>query len=323
VTGDQGGRDIITRYAAEAETIEVDDPAILADIDTPEDYRQLLTRRHKPTKKEIHRQAQDAGPILRPIRHLVVDMDGVLWRGQQPTADLQAFFAFLRERRIGFVLATNNASQPAQQYAEKLVRFGVDIPLNAILSSAQAAASYLAHHEPPGTPVHLLGAEGLHQAMREQGLVPTDGDARYVVVGWTRDLTWDRLAQAVLLIRGGATFIGTNPDVTFPSEVGLLPGNGATLAALYAATGVKPLVIGKPEPWLYQEAMRRLDATPETTAVIGDRLDTDITGGKRLGMHTILVLSGITTQASLADSPIQPDLVFSDIGALVEAWSNE
>jgi 4-nitrophenyl phosphatase len=317
VTGDQGGRALIPRHAEEVAAVEVGSPDLLADIDTPNDYERLLEIRDSIPGAPSPRSAIRS---LRTIRHLVVDMDGVVWRGKQAMPGLQDFFAFLQERGIGYVLATNNASKRPQQYAEKLAGFGVEVPLECILTSAQAAAAYLASHEPAGTPVYVVGKEGLRDALTQRGFVLTEDQARYVVVGWDPDLTWRTLATATLLIRRGAGFVGTNPDVTFPSEEGLVPGNGAQLAALEAATGVAPLVIGKPEPWMYQQAMQRMAARPETTAVIGDRLDTDIAGGLRAGLFTILVLSGITAPDGVAAAPAKPDLVVADIAELVKVW---
>ena len=309
VRGDKGGRELIARHAAMVATVEVEDPALLMDVDTPEDYRRLSRLRSSPEPSPLRR-----------VRHLIIDMDGVLWRGGRPMEGLRPFFDFLRQREIRFVLATNNASKRAEQYKERLARFGVEVALECILTSAQATAAYLASREPEGTPVYVIGEEGLRTALAERGFRITEDGARYVVVGWDRRLTWEKLARATLLIRSGAGFIGTNPDVSFPGEEGLVPGTGAELAAIQVATGVEPLVIGKPEPWLYREAMRRMGAAPETTGVLGDRLDTDILGGVRLGLFTVLVLSGITTRDDLAASPVRPDLVCEDIGRLVQMW---
>jgi 4-nitrophenyl phosphatase len=316
VSGDEGGRSLIARYAQGVATVEVANPDLLADIDTPADYERL--KAHLPQPPISNPQSPSSVPSS--ITHLIVDMDGVLWRGDEPVPGLQEFFAFLHERHIGFMLATNNSSRLPEQYTDKLAHLGVQVPPECILTSAQAAAAYLAGQAPPGTPVYAIGEEGVRRALEERGFVLTDEGAAYVVVGWDRQLTWDKLATAALLIHAGAGFIGTNPDTNYPTERGPVPGNGAQLAALATTTGVKPVVVGKPEPWLYREAMQRLGARPETTAVIGDRLDTDVSGGVRAGLTTILVMSGIATAADLAASPVKPDIVCQDIGTLVQFW---
>jgi 4-nitrophenyl phosphatase len=143
------------------------------------------------------------------------------------------------------------------------------------------------------------------------------------VVGWDQQLSWRKLATATRLILGGAGFVATNPDRTYPTEEGLVPGNGAQIAALEAATGQAPVMIGKPAPILYEQALARLGTTPETTLVIGDRLDTDILGGIRLGMPSALVLSGVSDAETLRTSPIRPDHVFADLLELVRVWQEE
>jgi len=310
VSGDKGGRAVIARHADEVATVKVTDPNVLADVDTPEDYQRLLAICNP----------QSTIRNLRSITHLIVDMDGVLWRGDEPMPGLCEFFAFLRWRHIGFVLATNNSSRLPEQYVAKLARFGVEVVPDCMLTSAQATAAYLAGFAPPGTRVYAIGGEGVRQALEQRDFVLTNDEAAYVVVGWDRRLTWDKLATAALLIQAGAGFIGTNPDTSYPTERGPVPGNGAQLAALETATGITPVVIGKPEPPMYEEALLQMDACPETTAVIGDRLDTDIAGGVQAGLTTVLVLSGITTETDLAASSIKPDLVCADLAALTAAW---
>jgi 4-nitrophenyl phosphatase len=192
-----------------------------------------------------------------------------------------------------------------------------------VLTSGEATAAYLATVAPPGAPIYPIGEEGLRRTLTRHGFTLVEDSrsrAEYVVVGWDRQLSWAKLAEATLLINAGARLVGTNPDRSYPTERGVVPGNGAQLAALEAASGVKAFVVGKPEPWMYEEAMRRMDARPETTAVIGDRLDTDIPGGVRLGLTTALVLSGIASEADLAASPFKPDVVAADIGALTRLW---
>lgn len=332
VSGDQGGRALIACHVGEVATVEVADPDVLADVDTPVDFERLrgrvsgsrvpgFTLREAGSEPETLNLKPET--ILSHIHHLIVDMDGVLWRGDEPMSGLKEFFAFLRQNRVGFVLATNNASRTPEQYVAKLARFGVEVSPECVLTSAQAAAAYLATIAPPGTRVYAIGEEGVRRALEERGFVLAGERAAYVVVGWDRKLTWDKLATAALLIHAGAGFIGTNPDTNFPTGRGPVPGNGAQLAALEAATGVAPVVVGKPEPRMVEAALRRMGAHSDTTAVLGDRLGTDIAGGVRAGLTTVLVLSGITTEADLAASPVQPDLVCADITELVQIWTDQ
>jgi len=319
VSGDEGGRGLIERHPDQVATVAVDDPDVLEDVDTLAEYEAL---------RASDDPGQDVPPasVLRPIRHLLIDMDGVLWRGEEPSPGLEGFFAFLRRYEIAFTLATNNASRTPEQYAEKLASFGVEVPLESILTSALVVAAYLADVAPRGSRVYCIGEDGLRQALRDQGFVLAGGgeeqlpEADYVVVGWARDVTWQELTEAALLIHRGASFVGTNPDVTYPTERGPAPGNGAILAALEAATGVEPVVTGKPEPRIYEEALRRMGAAPETTAMVGDRIDTDIAGAAAVGLTTVLALSGISTAEDVARSPVQPDLVCEDIGELAARW---
>jgi 4-nitrophenyl phosphatase len=272
----------------------------------------------------LARQPASSAVDFSAIEGVICDMDGVLWRGDTPLPGLHDFFALLEAHRIPYILATNNASKTPEQYVEKLARLGIETNANHVLNSATAAADYLATQAAPGTPVYAIGGPGTHEALRLHGFVLTDGDhADYVVVGWDRELTWKKLAMATLLIRGGAGFIATNPDRTFPMEDGLVPGNGAQVAALITATDVTPVMTGKPGPLLYERALARMGVAPEATLVIGDRLDTDILGGLRLGMPTALVLSGITHPDELTGSPVHPDIIFDDLAALVCAWQKE
>lgn len=254
------------------------------------------------------------------IQHLIIDMDGVLWRGTQVIPGAPGFIRFLRERGIGFVLATNNSTKTVEQYVDKLAGFGTAVAPHEIITSAVATADYLAGLAGPGTPVYVIGGNGLRQALAQRGFVLDSRQARFVVVGQDLDLTFEKLRRATLLIRAGAGFIGSNPDKTFPSEEGIIPGAGAILAALETATGVRPVIVGKPEPIMFQQALKRLGGTRDDTAVLGDRLETDILGGQRAGLKTILVLSGVTTEHDLAVSEIKPDWVFWGVDELRQKW---
>ena len=257
---------------------------------------------------------------FRNLRHLIIDMDGVLYRGSEPIPGTRAFVDFLRERGIGFVLATNNATKTPQQFVDKLASMNVTVYPDEILTSALATASYLAGIAPPGTRVFVVGQDGLRIALQQAGLKLVESGAEYVVAGMDFTICYERLRDACLQIRAGATFVGTNPDLTFPSELGIVPGAGSLLAFLEAATGVKPTVIGKPGTAMMEQALTLMSAQPATTAVLGDRLETDILAGSRAGLFTLLVLSGVTDRNLLAQSETQPDLVFDDVAHLHHAW---
>ena len=257
---------------------------------------------------------------LADITHLVIDLDGVLYRGDQPLPGLREFFAFLRQRPIPFILATNNSTRTPQEVVGKLARMGVEVFPEEVLTSGQATARYLAREYPRGTRVYVFGMPSLRQAMLEEGFVPADKGVAVVVTSMDRDVTYEKLKRATLLIRGGARFVATNRDPTYPSEEGLIPGTGSMIAALETASGVEPLSIGKPEPTMFELAMANMGAKPKTTATIGDRLDTDILGGQRAGLTTICVLSGSSSRAEA--EAFGPDFIFEDIAHLLTTWQS-
>jgi 4-nitrophenyl phosphatase len=261
--------------------------------------------------------------VLRQISSLIVDMDGVLYRGQESLPGAREFLTYLGKAGVPFILATNNSTLTPAQYVTKLARLGMQVTEDRILTSGQASALHIARIAPPGTRVYAIGEDGLFTALRERGFELTNRRVQYVVVGMDRQLTWDKLRVAALAIRAGATFVGTNPDTTLPTEQGLVPGNGASLAALEAATGVAPLIIGKPQPTLLQLAMDKMGVTQDGTAMVGDRLETDILAGKNAGITTVLVLGGIATREELEHSPYGPDLVFESIDQFHRAWREQ
>lgn len=260
------------------------------------------------------------------VRGLIIDMDGVLWHGDAAQSGLIEFFQTLRQLRLPFILATNNASQTAEQYVKKLAKLGVEVALPEILTSGMAAACHLAkQYRPDRTKVFVIGSDGLRQPLLEHGFVLTgllDDDpeqiADLVICGLDRELSWSKLATATLNIRAGAAFYGSNADVTLPSERGPLPGNGATLAALEAATGVTPITFGKPEPIIYRQAFNLLGTPPANTIAIGDRLDTDILGAVRADIRSLMVLSGISTLADIEAVDYRPTWIMQDIAELTQ-----
>lgn len=255
---------------------------------------------------------------LTNIGGFIIDMDGVLWHGDQALPGLTEFFQALHDLNLRYVLATNNASVTVDQYVIKLAKMGVKIAPGNILTSGMATASYLSeHYVPSETKVYVIGSEGARQPLLDQGFsLATEHETEPVqllVSGLDKALTWDKLCAAALYIQAGAAFYGTNGDVTLPTERGFLPGNGATLAALTAATGVIPTTIGKPAPIIYQQALAQLAIDPEQVVAIGDRLDTDILGAVNTGIRSILVLSGISQEADIDALDYAPTWVMQDI----------
>lgn len=255
------------------------------------------------------------------IRAVLFDMDGVLYRGQTPLPGVADLWQFLRERQIAFACITNNASMTPQQYEAKLAAMGIALPAERVITSAQATARYLRQQYPAGTRVFVVGMQGLREALFADGYFVEDDHAPELVVqGADFTLTYERLKRATLHIRRGARFISTNPDRTFPSEEGLIPGAGAIAAALSAATDVTPLVIGKPAPTMFLVGAAMLGVTPAQTLVVGDRLDTDIAGAIAAGMPSALVLTGVSTAAEANAGPIHPDLIIADLPELLARW---
>ncbi len=258
---------------------------------------------------------------LARARGFIIDLDGVLYRGRMPVAGAPEFVAALRHSETPVVLLTNNSARTAAQYVDKLARMRIVIEADRILTSGEATALYLCRVAPDGATVFAIGDEGVRTELVNRGFVlRNDPDVEYVVVGFDRAVNYDKLKLAALAIRAGAKFLGTNPDKSFPTEAGLIPGNGAILAAIEAATDVSPLIIGKPQPAIFELALEKLGTHAEETVMIGDRLDTDILGARQVGLISILVLSGVTRAEQLAGASVAPDMVFDDIAAVHEAW---
>lgn len=255
------------------------------------------------------------------IAGIIADMDGVLWRGPDGLPGLHELFALLDESELPFMLATNNSSKSPTDYVTKLNGLGVTtVREENIVSSGVATAVYLQQEYPIGADVHVLGGAGLFRLVEDAGFNIVDDRAEVVIVGLDFDLTYQKIKHAALLIRAGARFIATNPDRTFPSPEGLIPGAGSMIAMLEAATDVQAEYVGKPYLPMYTIALKRMGTDPAQTLMIGDRLDTDILGAQRVGMRTTLVMSGVTTPETLIDSDIQPDEAYDDLLAVVKSW---
>lgn len=256
---------------------------------------------------------------MRGLRALLLDLDGVVYRGDRALPGAVEFFAFLRERGLRFALITNNSTRTPAQFAEKLNRLGIAASAADVLTSSEATADYLAATADPCSRVLVVGGYGLRAALRRVGFGVAARHPDYVVVGLDVKLTYAKLCRASVAIRAGARFIASNADATLPTEEGEIPGSGAIVAALQVASGVAPTVIGKPQPLMLEMAMRHLGVGPAETAIVGDRLGTDVLAGHRLDTCTILVLTGVTTREELAGAPVAPDFVFTDLRELQQA----
>jgi len=255
------------------------------------------------------------------IAAVIADMDGVLWRGDTPLPGLHEFFDLMHERHIPFMLATNNSSRSPADYVAKLEGMGVQgVREEQIINSGTASVLYLKEHFPPLTRVHVLGGDGLRRVVQDAGYTLSDDGADVVVVGLDPQMNYERLKKAVMLIRAGAFFIGTNPDPTFPTTEGLIPGAGSLIAAVQTAAEREPVICGKPYAPMFEAALHMLGTAPAQTLMIGDRISTDIEGAQQVGLRTALVLTGVTTREELAVSPVQPDGVYEDLKTLVAAW---
>ena len=262
----------------------------------------------------------DPGARLKALRAVLLDLDGVVYTGNTPLPGGAELVAYLRESGRRLQCITNNSTQTAEQFVAKLAGMGVAVEPGQVLTSPEATAVFLQERLAPGAPVMAIGEEGLVRVLLGHGFRVVDRDPEAVVCGLDRRLTYERLTRACFAIRRGAAFVATNPDRSLPTEAGLLPGNGATLAYLQTATGVAPLVIGKPETTMLDVAMSRLGAIPGETAIVGDGLLTDIAAGRRAGLTTLLVLTGVTRAADLEGAPAPPDLVFPDLPSLLAAF---
>ena len=259
---------------------------------------------------------------LNDITVVIMDMDGVLWRGDAPLPGMAELFEHLRARGIPFALATNNSSREPPEYVAKLARLGAgEIAEAQIVTSGTTTAHYVATHYPPGTVVYVLGMPGLRRMLTKAGATVTEvpSGVDVVVVGIDFELTYENLKRASMLIRAGADFIGTNEDATFPMDEGLVPGAGSVIAAVRTATGRSPRIMGKPDAPMFEAALELLGTPAATALMIGDRMDTDIVGAQVAGLRTALVLTGVTTREELAQFA-PPDGVYENLPALLADW---
>ena len=252
----------------------------------------------------------------RPIETWLTDMDGVLVHEEVPIPGAQEFIEALKTSGRQFLVLTNNSIFTPRDLRARLLGSGIDVPEDAIWTSALATAQFLAEQRPHGT-AYVVGEAGRTTALHDIGYVMTDRDPDYVVLGETRTYSFEAITRAIRLINNGARFIITNPDATGPSTEGPLPATGAVAALISKATGREPYVVGKPNPMMFRSALNKIGAHSKKTGMIGDRMDTDIVAGIEAGLHTVLVMTGISDEAEILKYPFRPDEVVGSVADLV------
>lgn len=251
---------------------------------------------------------------------LLIDMDGVIYRGSELIPGADRFIQSLKDEDIPFLFLTNNSQRTRRDVTTKLQRMGIHVEESHIFTCAMATARFLAKQRPNGT-AYVLGEGGLLQAMHINGFSIVDQDPDYVVVGEGRTLTLENLEKAVDLILGGARLIATNMDPNCPTKDGTRPGAGATVAYLETVTGRKAFNMGKPSPIMMLAARRELGLATSQTIMVGDTMETDILGGVQMGYRTILTLTGSTKRADLANFAYEPDVVVDSVADLCDPAS--
>jgi NagD protein len=246
-----------------------------------------------------------------------MDMDGVLVHEEQAIPGANDFLARLRELGLPFLVLTNNSIYTRRDLSARLRASGLDVPEESIFTSALATARFLEEQRPGGT-AFVIGEAGLTTALYEAGYTLTERDPDYVVLGETRTYSFERIARAIRLIVAGARFIATNPDPTGPTPDGPLPATGSVAALISRASGVDPYFVGKPNPLMMRSALNALDAHSESTAMIGDRMDTDVVSGLDAGMRTFLVLSGVTTLEQAERFPFRASRIVDSVADLID-----
>jgi len=253
----------------------------------------------------------------REIRSWLMDMDGVLVHEEQAVPGADRFLAALQRRGTPYMLLTNNSIYTRRDLAARLRASGLDVPEEAIWTSALATGRFLEDQRPGGS-AFVIGESGLTTALHSAGYTMTEREPDYVVLGETRTYSFERITQAIRLVAAGARFIATNPDPTGPTPAGPLPATGSVAALISRATGVEPYYVGKPNPLMMRSALNALDAHSESTAMVGDRMDTDVVSGLEAGLRTILVLTGVTTAEEAERFPFRASRVVESVAVLAD-----
>ena len=247
----------------------------------------------------------------------ICDMDGVIYHGNKILPGVTEFITWLLDNRKKFVFLTNSSERTPQELSMKLERMGLQVTADHFYTSAMATAEFL-HSQKPGCTAYVIGEAALTKALYDKGIYMNDVNPDYVVVGETRTYSFEKIEKAIDLVLKGAKLIGTNPDITGPTEKGILPATGALIAPIEIATGKKAYFVGKPNPLMLRHGLRILDCHSQDIAFIGDRMDTDIIAGIESNVDTVLVLSGVTTRSDVDKYPYCPKYIVAGVGDLVQ-----
>lgn len=245
----------------------------------------------------------------------LIDMDGVLVTGSRVVPGAPEFIRRLQAAGAPFLVLTNNSLYTPHDLQVRLAAAGLEIPAESIFTSAMATARFLDRQRPGGT-AYVIGEAGLTTALHEVGYRISDYRPDYVVLGETTSYSFPHLAAAARLVTAGSRFIATNPDVSGPADLGIVPATGAVAALVTAATGVRPYFIGKPNPLMMRSALRQLGAHSEDTIIVGDRMDTDVVAGIESGLGTILVLTGVTRPEEVERFPYRPERIAASVAEI-------
>ena len=252
---------------------------------------------------------------LQQKKAFISDMDGVVYHGSRLLPGAAEFVQFLLENKKDFLFLTNSSERTPKELAAKLTRLGIDVGEEHFYTSALATADFLSRQK-KNCSVFAIGEAGLYNALYEKGITMNDVNPDYVVVGETRTYSYERIEKAVRLVLGGAKLVGTNPDMTGPTEQGIVPATGALIAPIELATNKKAYFIGKPNPFMMRRAVKNLEAKSCDTVIVGDRMDTDIIAGVEAEVDTVLVLSGVTAKEDLPRFAYTPKYVLKGLDEL-------
>ncbi len=246
----------------------------------------------------------------------ICDMDGVIYHGNRILDGVPGFIEWLQANNKRFVFLTNSSERTPHELSMKLRRLGLDVSADHFYTSAMATAAFLSSQN-PGCTAYVIGEAALSKALYDVGIYMNDVNPEYVVVGETRTYSFEKIEKAIELVNNGAKLIGTNPDITGPTERGIMPATGALIAPIEIATNKKAYFVGKPNPLMLRHGLKRLNCHSEEIAFIGDRMDTDIIAGIESNVDTVLVLSGVTRREDIDNFPYRPRYVLNGVGELV------